>query len=86
MDTDKPRAQLPTHKMAAFDSYLNLVAREAHQRMKRKKKTGNWAQREVGVVVVFAIIGTLALLLIALFIHKKMAARKLAKENAESKA
>ena len=41
-----------------------------------KRKSGNWASRERGVVVVFCIIGALAILLIGLFIHKKLAARK----------
>jgi len=39
-------------------------------------KRGNWASRERGVIVVFCIIGALAILLGSLFIHKKLAARK----------
>ncbi|QDS72662.1 hypothetical protein FKW77_002747 [Venturia effusa] len=50
------------------------------------KKSGNWAQREVGVIVVFAIIGALAILLLGLFLGKKLAARKEAKALAASKA
>jgi hypothetical protein len=55
--------------MAALD--MSLVARSevaVHQLMKRK----NWAAREPGVIVVFAIVGAVAILLIALFIQKKV--------------
>lgn len=55
--------------MAALD--MSLVARSeaaVHQLIKRK----NWAQREPGVIVVFAIVGAVAILLIALFIQKKV--------------
>ncbi|ORY09320.1 hypothetical protein BCR34DRAFT_439947, partial [Clohesyomyces aquaticus] len=62
--------------MAAID--MSLVARSeaaVHQLMKRK----NWAAREPGVILVFCIVGTIALLLFGLFIQKKLAARKAAK-------
>lgn len=56
--------------MAAID--MNLVARSEyalHQLVKRKK---NWAQREPGVIVVFVIVFLVALLVIAMFINKKV--------------
>lgn len=59
--------------MAAFD--MSLVARSEvalSQLVKRK----NFAQREPGVIVVFAIVGAVAILMIALFIQKRMSARK----------
>ncbi|KAF2280680.1 uncharacterized protein EI97DRAFT_453935 [Westerdykella ornata] len=62
--------------MAALD--MSLIARSeatVHQLVKRK----NWAAREPGVIVVFAIVGAVAILLIALFIHKKISARRAAK-------
>jgi len=62
--------------MAAFDR--SLVARseaELHHLMKRK----NWAAKEPGVILVFCIIGAIAILLISLFIHKKIMARKAAR-------
>jgi predicted PurR-regulated permease PerM len=41
----------------------------AHQLMKRKK---NWAQREVGVIIVLCIVFLVFILLIALFINKQV--------------
>lgn len=58
--------------MAALD--MSLVARSeyaVHQLMKRKK---NWAQREPGVIVVFVIVFLVAILVIAMFINKKVSA------------
>ena len=55
--------------MAAID--MSLVERSEvalHHLMKRK----NWAAKEPGVILVFAIVGAVALLLIALFIQKKV--------------
>lgn len=54
--------------MAALD--MSLVARSeaaVHQFAKR-----NWAAQEPGVIVVFAIVGAVAILLIALFVQKKV--------------
>lgn len=65
--------QNPTVKMAAVD--MSLVARSeyaVHQLMKRK----NWAQREPGVIVVFVIVFLVAILVLAMFINKKVSARK----------
>jgi hypothetical protein len=60
--------------MAALD--YDLVARSTlHQLSKRK----NWAAREPGVILVFCILGALAILLSGLFIQKKLAARRAAK-------
>jgi len=59
--------------MAAID--MSLVARSelaVHQLMKRK----NWAAREPGVILVFCIVGAIAILLIGLVISKKVHARK----------
>jgi predicted PurR-regulated permease PerM len=50
---------------------MSLVARSeyaVHQLMKRK----NWAQREPGVIVVFVIVFLVAILVIAMFINKKV--------------
>ncbi|KAK7542359.1 uncharacterized protein J3D65DRAFT_664747 [Phyllosticta citribraziliensis] len=68
-------------KMPALAQALSLHARRAaddsaahvHQLFKRKK---NFAAREPGVILVFCIVGTIALLLVGLFIHKKLAARR----------
>ncbi len=54
----------------------SLVARE-HFALIAKRE--NWAQQEAGVVVVFAIVFVVAVGLLSLFIHKKLAARKAAK-------
>lgn len=65
--------------MAAINT--SLVARSevaVHQLMKRKQ---NWAQQEPGVIVVFAIVGAVALLLIGLFIQKKVRIPRLASAN-----
>ncbi|KAJ4212151.1 hypothetical protein FSOLCH5_012484 [Fusarium solani] len=58
--------------MAAIKS---LITRDevVNQLVKREK---NWAAREPGVMVVFCIVGVVAIGLISLFIHKKLAARK----------
>ncbi|KAI8718642.1 hypothetical protein NCS52_00643600 [Fusarium sp. LHS14.1] len=57
--------------MAAIKS---LITRDevVNHLVKRK----NWAAREPGVMVVFCIVGVVAIGLIGLFIHKKLAARK----------
>jgi hypothetical protein len=65
--------------MAAFDS--SLISRDVHQLMKRK----NWAAKEPGVILVFCIIGAIVILLTGLFLMKKMAARRAAKEHAASR-
>lgn len=43
-------------------------------------KRDNFASRNPGVILVFAIVGAIAILLIGLFINKKMKARKALKE------
>jgi hypothetical protein len=56
--------------MAAVD--MSLVARSeyaVHQLIKRNK---NWAQREPGVIVVFVIVFLVAILVIAMFINKRV--------------
>jgi hypothetical protein len=62
--------------MAALDH--TLAARSAsslHQLSKRK----NWAAKEPGVILVFCIVGTIAILLTSIFVHRKLAARRAAK-------
>ena len=57
--------------MAAVN--MSLVSRSEyalHQLMKRKE--GNWAQREPGVIVVLVIVFLVILLMIAVFINKKV--------------
>ena len=60
-------------KMPAVKS---LMVSEAYSTI---AKRSNWAGREAGVIVVFAIVFVVAVGLSALFIHKKLAARKAAK-------
>jgi hypothetical protein len=61
----------PNLNMAVID--LSLIAARGefaiHQLVKRRK---NWAQREPGVIVVFVIVFLVALLVIAMFINKKV--------------
>ncbi|KAK4191552.1 hypothetical protein QBC35DRAFT_291038 [Podospora australis] len=51
-----------------------IVARDAFVQLAKREK--NWAAREPGVMVVFCIVGVVAIGLFALFISKKMAARR----------
>ena len=55
----------------------NTIHQGLHQLVKRK----NFAQKSVGVVVVFGIVGTVILCIVALVIHKKLAKAK-ARKNA----
>ena len=56
--------------MAAISMPLAARAEYAlHQLAKREK---NWAQREPGVIVVFVIVFLVAVLVIAMFINKKV--------------
>jgi hypothetical protein len=63
--------------MAAIKS---LMTRDsvAHQLAERS----NWASREAGVIVVFCIVGVVAIGLLGLFLYKKAAARKANKASA----
>lgn len=59
--------------MAAISK--SLVARSeyaVHQLLKRKE--GNWAQREPGVIVVLVIVFLVAILVAAMFINKRVRA------------
>ncbi len=47
----------------------------AHQLFRRR----NFASREPGVIVVFAIVGTVAILLLSLYIYRKVNARRAAR-------
>lgn len=58
--------------MAAFDS--SLIARDT-----TLAKRDNFAQREPGVIVVFVIVGSVALLVIGLQIYKRVIKRREAK-------
>ncbi|KAK1831589.1 hypothetical protein QBC39DRAFT_258544 [Podospora conica] len=57
----------------------SLVAREVLVQLAKREK--NWAAREPGVMVVFCIVGVVAIGLTALFIYKKMVARRNMKQN-----
>ncbi len=60
--------------MAAIDTTA-LLARDVASIAKRS----NWAGKEAGVIVVFCIVFVVGVGLIALWIHKLLAARKAAK-------
>ncbi|KAI4597313.1 hypothetical protein KJ359_004419 [Pestalotiopsis sp. 9143b] len=66
-----------TIKMPAINT--GLVARDTLSHIAKRE---NWAAKEAGVVVVFAIVFVVAVGLIGLFIHKKCAARKARKQAA----
>lgn len=80
-----------TAKMPAINKGINLPNTHSGD-VKRSvaliaKRTGsqlakrNWASQEAGVIVVFCIVFVVAVGLIALFIHKKLLARKAAKQT-----
>ncbi|KAI3326049.1 hypothetical protein HD806DRAFT_532702 [Xylariaceae sp. AK1471] len=50
-----------------------IVARDATHQLTRRE---NWAQKEAGVVVVFAIVFVVGVGLLALFISKQLKKRK----------
>ncbi|KAH8893137.1 hypothetical protein GQ53DRAFT_821864 [Thozetella sp. PMI_491] len=54
-----------------------VVARDAFAQIAKR----SWASEESGVIVVFCIVGIVAIGLISLFIHKKLAARKANKQQ-----
>lgn len=45
------------------------------------KREKSWPAREAGVMVVFCIVGVVAIGLISLFVHKKLVARRAAKST-----
>ena len=55
-----------------------IVARDADSNLLAKREE-SWAQQEVGVIVVFCIVGIVGTGLITLFIYKKIIARKAAR-------
>jgi hypothetical protein len=62
--------------MAALD-YALLESRQVlHQLVKRK----NWANKHPGVILVFAIVAAVVILLVGLWVQKRIAARRAAKE------
>jgi hypothetical protein len=56
----------------------SLVARDTFSHIAKRE---NWAQKEAGVVVVFCIVFVVAVGVLSLFIHKKIAARRAAKST-----
>ncbi len=56
----------------------SLVARDAAMAL---AKRSDWAKNESGVIVVFCIVFLVAVGLIALFIHRKLSARKAARQQ-----
>ncbi|KAH8201930.1 hypothetical protein TruAng_003922 [Truncatella angustata] len=75
------RMDFHTHwylKMPAINTAL--VAREAFGAIAKREQS--WPAREAGVMVVFCIVFVVAVGLIGLFIHKKLAARKASKQGA----
>lgn len=56
-----------------------LLSREAVSNIAKRQ---NWAQQEVGVVVVFCIVGVVALGLISLFISRRVSAARARKQTA----
>ena len=48
-------------------------------------KRSNFASRNPGVILVFAIVGTVAIVTVGFVISKKLAARKVEREMRESK-
>lgn len=68
----------PTSKMPAIEKSA-LIAREAFTQLVKREK--NWAAREPGVIVVFCIVFIVAVGLTSLFVHKKMVARRAAKQT-----
>ncbi|KAK6076753.1 hypothetical protein SCUP234_03163 [Seiridium cupressi] len=64
-------------KMPAINTAI--VARDSFSSIAKRQ---NWAAKEAGVVVVFCIVFVVAVGLIGLFIHKKVAARKARKAGA----
>ncbi|KAF2645477.1 hypothetical protein P280DRAFT_513382 [Massarina eburnea CBS 473.64] len=60
--------------MAAIN--MSLAARSEAVVSHLAKREKNWAAREPGVILVFAIVGAVAILLIGLLIQKRISARK----------
>jgi hypothetical protein len=56
----------------------SLVARNAISQISKRE---NWARQEAGVVVVFCIVFIVGVGLIALFVHKKLQARKAGRQD-----
>ncbi|KAF2142175.1 uncharacterized protein K452DRAFT_287394 [Aplosporella prunicola CBS 121167] len=61
---------------------LALLARAPHHQLVKRK---NWAAREPGVVLVFCIVFIVALLLVSLFIQRKLTARRELREKSEGR-
>ncbi|KAL1902847.1 hypothetical protein Sste5346_000758 [Sporothrix stenoceras] len=65
--------------MAAIRSAALIAARE--EAVAHLAKRSNWASREAGVIVVFAIVFVVGVGLVGLWIHKLVSARKAAKAS-----
>jgi hypothetical protein len=63
--------------MPALDLSSRTASETLHQLVTRK----NWAAREPGVILVFCILGALAILLGAIFINKKISERRARKAD-----
>jgi len=57
----------------------SVVVRDVMSQLTKRSKS--WPQREPGVMVVFCIVGVVAIFLGALFISKHLKARKLKRGN-----
>jgi len=58
-----------------------LAARSAHVAVFHDlSKRKNWAAREPGVILVFAIVASVVILLLSLLIFRKISARRAAKQ------
>ncbi|KAH8671030.1 hypothetical protein BX600DRAFT_509738 [Xylariales sp. PMI_506] len=68
---------LQTLSMPAINTAI--VARDAFSTIAKRE---NWAKQEAGVIVVFCIVFLVAVGVLSLFIHKKIAARRAAKPTA----
>jgi hypothetical protein len=66
--------QHSTFTMAALD--MSLMARSEYALHQLAKREKNWAAREPGVIVVFCVVFLVAILVIGVFISKRVSCRK----------
>ena len=64
--------------MAAIDRSL-IAARADHALVHLVRRKKSWAAREPGVILVFCIVGAVAILLISLALYKRFMARRAAR-------
>lgn len=72
LDTFAPPAKMPAINNA-------LISREAISHIAKRE---NWAQKEAGVIVVFAIVFIVAVGVIGLFVGRKISAARARKQSA----